>query len=201
MRKPVYDVGINDAPYMINHYQNGRRYKCPFYSVWLSMLERCYSYKYQETHPTYEGCSVVKEWHSFMAFKAWMLTQDWEGKQLDKDIINIWNKVYSPENCLFVSHAINSLLTDCAANRGDLPQGVDFSKGKYRARCNVNGKRRHLGFFDTVRAAHRVYVMFKSNHIFHIANQQEDHRVKDGLIRHAYALIANLTDNSYWGIT
>lgn len=53
-----------------------------------------------------------------------MLTKDWQGNQLDKDILNPGNKEYSPDNCIFVTQDINLLLNSRAKCRGKYPQGV-----------------------------------------------------------------------------
>ena len=63
-----------------------------------------------------------------MEFKRWMEKQDWEGKQLDKDIIKKGNKLYCPEFCFFVDNKVNSILTDPAAARGGTPNGVHKRK-------------------------------------------------------------------------
>ena len=70
--KLVYGVGINDADYVVQKYEtivyvNGKRKRrlvwiCPFYQSWKHMLQRCYSNKFKERNPTYEGCSVSEEW-------------------------------------------------------------------------------------------------------------------------------------------
>ncbi len=73
------------------------------YKTWRHMLERCYDKKYQAKRPTYIGCSVCAEWHNFQIFAEWMSEQDYEGKQLDKDIKVKGNKVYSPDTCTFVT--------------------------------------------------------------------------------------------------
>ena len=101
------------------------------------MLQRCYSEKWQERYPTYKGCSVSEEWHTFSNFKAWMEKQQWEGKQLDKDILFEGNKVYSPEPCVFVTRKTNMFTTDRAARgSGLLGMHWDKEKAKFRAGCN-----------------------------------------------------------------
>ena len=82
--KKVYGVGINDADYTIKPTIENNRSKCMYYEKWIKMLQRCYSKSYQEKHPSYKGCSVCEEWLTFSNFKAWMETQDWKGKSLDK---------------------------------------------------------------------------------------------------------------------
>lgn len=109
MRRPVYGVGINDANYQITPIINGRQVMCPIYQAWSGMLERCYSGKYQAKKPTYIGCAVCNEWLTFSKFRAWMLKQDWQGKQIDKDIRVKGNKIYSAETCMFVTNKENSV--------------------------------------------------------------------------------------------
>lgn len=161
-KKPVFGIGINDADYVITRIVGGKQIHCSFYQRWHSMIERCYSAKRHSKQPTYAGCKVVDGWHSFMAFKSWMELQDWKGKQLDKDLIGD-SKLYSPENCVFVSHALNSLFCDSRAIRGDCPIGVDFDKqrGKYRASINASGKHKHLGYFTSADDAHSAWLKAK----------------------------------------
>jgi len=190
-RKPIYGVGINNAPYVVAPTVNGKGICCRYYRTWHDMLKRCYDPKYHTKQPTYIDCEVTQGWHYFMAFREWMEQQDWQGKQLDKDLINLGNKVYAPDRCCFVSHALNSLLTDNAASRGKWPQGVCFvkQKGKFRVYCNVDGKLKHLGYFASPEEAHVVYVKFKSAEIRRHAMMQTDDRIKRGLLRHAEALL------------
>ena len=189
-RKPIYGVGINDADYMVNPKINNQRTWCLYYIVWRHMIERSYGAKCQEKHPTYKGCSVTEEWLTFSNFRAWMKTQDWKDKQLDKDILTTENKVYGPDTCIFVSSAINSLLISCTASRGNYPQGVSFHKPlkKYKAQCCVNGKKQHLGYFATIPAAEYAYLIFKSDLIEQTAYEEEstnNPKLQAALLRHA----------------
>jgi len=144
MAKLVCGVGFNDSDVVT---------KCdPFYSRWKGMLVRCYSAKYHAKRPTYIGCTVCDEWLTFSNFKSWMEKQDWKGKELDKDILVIGNKLYSPELCVFVTKLTNSFILDRASSRGSYPLGVYFDKkeGKIRAICKnpFSGKCEHLGYFS-----------------------------------------------------
>ena len=186
-RRPVFGVGINDAEYMIRQKINGVRTACPYYQVWCHMLERCFSAKLHERSKTYKNCTIQKEWLIFSNFRAWMKPLDWKGKQLDKDILIIGNKHYGPETCVFVSQAINLLLTDHKAARGKYPIGVDLCNGKLRARCCVNGKEKHLGVFpiDNVHEAAECYRRVKYQEVVRAAVIQSDIRVRRGLYTHA----------------
>ena len=144
MNKLVYGVGVNDLDYRTRVYEyvtedGGKKVRkpvfiCKYYAAWKRMLERCYSKKFLESNPSYNGTSVCSEWLSATAFKKWMEQQDWQDKCLDKDIIVPGNRLYSPETCAFVTNATNSFVTASDASRGDYPIGVDLHKraGKYR---------------------------------------------------------------------
>ena len=190
-RKLVLGVGVNDSYYITDRTINGKRMRCPYYMKWLSMLSRCYNEKYQARQPTYAGATVCKEWLTFSVFKAWMIDQEWQGKDLDKDIINPGNKHYSPDSCCFVSGRINALLNNCSSSRGEYPQGVNFNKqrGKYQAYCNYAGKIKHLGRFKTVNAASLRYRLFKSQLVRKLAQKQTDERIEHGLMQHAKLIL------------
>lgn len=121
--KKVCGVGINDADYATQGRDKitGKRWWCPYYSRWHSMIKRCYSEKYQEKNPTYKGCAVCEEWLYFSNFKRWVEEQDWKGKHLDKDFLVEGNKVYGPDTCVFMDGSLNTFTTLRAALRGDYP--------------------------------------------------------------------------------
>lgn len=175
-RKLVYGFAVNDADYMTSAQVNGKQVRCPYYRKWVNMLRRCYCAKYQKTHPTYIGCSVHTDWHSFSVFKTWMMEQPWQGNDLDKDLLVQGNKVYGPDTCLFLPPPINKLLSNNKSNKGRWPIGVNFNKenGKFKATCRVYGKLEHIGYYDTSEAAYKVYKQFKYKHIKTIALEQSE---------------------------
>ena len=181
MKKLVHGVGVNDADYVISPTINGKRVWCPFYVTWKGMLRRCYDPKHHAIQPTYISCTVVKEWHSFMAFRSWMIQQDYDGKQLDKDLLTPGNKIYGPDTCVFVDSQTNSLFTDSAAIRGVWPIGVCKSQGRYKATIRRNGERVHLGHYDTPELAHAAYCGAKAVIVWELAQRQTDSRVKHSL--------------------
>ena len=194
-RKLVFGVGINDADYAVTEWGTievggVRKQKlvwyCPYYRAWVGMLKRCYSAKFQETHTTYKGCSVSEEWLTFSVFKSWMEKQDWEGMQLDKDLLLEGNKVYSAETCVFVSSSVNSFTTDCGASRGEYLIGVNRSEGvnKFRSQCRnpFNKKKEHLGLFLNELEAHQAWLERKLELAHLLAAEQTDDRVAKALI-------------------
>ena len=194
-KKLVYGVGINDADYAVTEYQttevNGKRnYKqvwmCPYYRTWKGMLKRCYSAKYQERQPTYKGCSVSEDWWRFSNFRAWMAAQDFEGMQLDKDILFEGNKVYSKETCVFVTRSVNLFTTDSGASRGEWMIGVSWRKDKDKFEAQVNNpftkKQEKLGLFIDELEAHQAWLERKLELAHLLAAEQTDERVAKALI-------------------
>ena len=173
----VCGVGINDLKDIPTK-------DCPYYRVWQSMLTRCYSKSFLQKNPSYKGCSVSTEWLIFSTFKKWMVQQDWVGKQLDKDLLQFGNHIYSPETCIFVSQELNTLLTDRRNHRGAYPLGVYFMKSKnlFKASCGVAGVQMYLGAYNTVEKASKAYISFKKELIRIAALQQVDARLKQALL-------------------
>ena len=192
----VYGVGINDADYVVERketigYVDGKQKRrlawvCPYYRVWQNMLMRCYSPKYQERSPTYKGCTVSEEWKRFSNFRKWVVAQDWEDKQLDKDLLFEGNKVYSKETCAFVSKAVNMFTTDRGASRGEWLIGVCWHKrgGKFMSQCRnpFTKKRENLGYFACELEAHKAWLKRKLELAHLLAAEQTDERVGKALI-------------------
>ena len=127
------------------------------------MIKRCYLTSYHVKHPTYKGCEVCSDWlNSFMTFRTWMIKQDWEGKQLDKDILYLGNRIYSPDTCIFVSPVVNSFVSDGTARRGKHPIGVYEQKHSPNFMCKINiglgrGKQKYVGCFNSIESCHRSW--------------------------------------------
>lgn len=188
--KLVCGIGVNDADYpvYISATIGGRRnilWACPIYRAWTGMLRRCYSSKLQAKQPTYIGCAVSPEWHSFSAFRGWALTQDWEGNQLDKDLLVPGNKIYSRGTCVFVPPTINNFMTDSGAIRGEWPIGVSWHKrdGVFVSNCSnpITGRLEHLGYFTCPDAAHEAWRARKHELACQYADMQTDTRIAQAL--------------------
>lgn len=123
--KLIFGIGINDADYKIQPYVDGKQVTCPIYARWRSMIQRCYQAKFHIRQPTYADCIVDERWHSLMAFRAWVLAQpEWEGLQLDKDILFLDNRVYGPDTCILIPRELNTFLTNINKSSSGLPVGV-----------------------------------------------------------------------------
>lgn len=168
-KKRVYGVGINDSKTPIK--QNGKHIDS--YCFWKRMLERCYSKKWHEKHPTYIDCSVCEEWKRFSRFNTWFNEHYIEGYDLDKDILVQGNKLYSPSTCCFVPHRINALLENCTAARGKYKVGVYWKSRvqKFVAQMQQSGKQKTLGYFGSEDDAHEAYKIAKYEEIKRVANE------------------------------
>ena len=193
MRKLMCGVGINDADYQLSlsetYYDSeGKRkfrviWKCPFYTTWTGMIQRCYDKNIHLKYPNYADCRPCEEWLYFSKFKSWMEQQDWEGKHLDKDLLVKGNKTYSPEFCVFVDHRTNSFVIDCGKTRGEWPVGVYFDRGKFNALCrDINSVQRNLGRFTSPEDAHKAWLAFKLEQAKLLASTQVDSRVANALV-------------------
>ena len=154
------------------------------YIRWHNMLARCYSEKHHKRFPSYRECKVADEWLNYSNYKKWIdenyYTVDDEVMEVDKDILHKGNKLYSPDNCVFVPRSINSLFVSGKASRGDLPIGITRSKnGKeyiVRARSNQAGKhkQRIVGHYDNIIDAFEKYKEEKEKLIQETAEQYKD---------------------------
>lgn len=195
MKKLVYGVGVNDADYVVQAKEtvdcvNGKLkqklvWPRPFYRTWVRMLERCFSEKYKAKNPTYKDVTCCEEWLTFSNFKSWMEQQEWEGKELDKDIIFPNNKVYNPETCAFVSRVTNTFVLASDASRGKHPLGVYWSKcaKKFQVQCKnpFTKNNEYLGLFDCAKEAHEAWRKRKHELAQLVAEIETDVRVVEAL--------------------
>ena len=130
---------------------------------------------------SYEDVTCCDEWLSFGNFVEWVNKEVGysgkpEGTELDKDILVKGNKIYSPEACSFVPTAVNSLLNDCGAGRGEFPVGVCFEKcrSKFKVQMRCFGRQKHLGHYTTIESASFAYKTAKEAQIKIVATQYKD---------------------------
>lgn len=178
-----YNVGyLGEGKYKVS--ENGKNTRV--YDTWKAMLQRCYSEKEHERHPTYIGCEVYEGWHNFQNFAKWYKDNYYEvGNEkmcLDKDILFKGNKIYSPDTCIFVPETINKLFIKNDKNRGESVIGATLCKnGKYQAQCNIinpetgKSKQEYLGLYDSQEKAFQVYKYHKERNVKEVADYYKIH--------------------------
>lgn len=147
----VYGVGTNDAYYQVATTEavgSKRRivWRCSYYQKWLNMLERVYG----SNRSAYEGVSVCTDWLTFSNFRSWMETQDWQGKELDKDILG--SSIYGPDSCLFVHKTVN-MISIVGTARQDKRSGswygnVRTSKGRIKTKRYLTERQACVAMFE-----------------------------------------------------
>ena len=188
----VYGVGVVGTKYQPTI--NGVNTK--EYVLWKSMLERCYSDKYQKKQPTYKDCEVSENFKYYEYFYEWCQNQIGFGEcgfQLDKDLLIKGNKVYSEDSCVFIPREINQVLIKREASRGGHLIGVYWNKkaSAFVAQvCKNKGKREHLGYFNTELEAFDAYKTAKESFI----KEQAD-KWKDKIDPRAYNALMNYEVN------
>ncbi|WP_461533448.1 hypothetical protein [Sinomicrobium sp.] len=161
----------------------------PAYTCWVNMLKRCYCEKVKQKHPTYKDCYAVEEWHNFQNFAEWYYSQpnaNKKGFHLDKDLRVLGNKVYGPDTCSLVPHAVNCLLTNTEWSGEGLPKGVKKRPSGYQARLLVNNKLKSLGVYKTKEDAYFAYKKAKEEYVKSIAEKYKsvlDVQVYDNLLK------------------
>lgn len=184
LRRPVFGVGKNDSWYKTSVSINGKIERCEIYKVWVHMLERCYSEKYKERFESYRNASVCNEWLIFSNFSEWAKDKWRKGYQLDKDVKGLGSKLYSPENCIFLSPRINGLFIDSKTRRGDLPLGVSIQDGKLKVSCSDGVRQVHVGYYKNLVDAVNAYKSFKMN-VVHESIKDLDPETKSIVLRYA----------------
>lgn len=182
-KRKVRGVGINDADYMVYFKSDGKQAVCRYYQTWRDMLTRCYSLRFKKEYPTYKDTTCCPKWLHFMSFRRWMVRQQWEGMQLDKDILG--DDYYSPQTCCFVPGWLNSLFLDAGSARGKWPLGVHFNKRNqtFVAQLKIDNKGTHLGHFSTPEEAHEVYKEAKVKYVLGKMGGYPDQRIKQAVLK------------------
>ena len=191
LRTSILGVGCRD----ILAYRDGKPLRTA--KMWYSLLARCYCEKTQQKLPAYIGCSMSDEWLTYSKFKQDvenMNGYNYDGWELDKDILVQGNKIYSLETCMFVPREINCIFKKSSASKSGLPTGVSFNKSKkcvkYVAQCTTGnkGKSRLIGTFDTIEEAESAYLKAKYDGIVEVCKKYDkelDERSKKAILQHA----------------
>lgn len=198
----TYGIGyLGEGKYKVS--KNGKKTKC--YKVWHNMLQRCYDSKFHEKYQTYIDCEICEGWLCFQNFAKWFYENYYEiegqNMQLDKDILNKGNKIYSPDTCVFVPQKINSLFIKNNKDRGKYPIGVNHHKTskKFMTQCSIydleenKSKLKNLGLHDTPEQAFNAYKEFKEQYIKQVADYYKD-QIPDKLYDALYSYEIEITD-------
>ncbi|MFO2465687.1 hypothetical protein OOJ96_20115 [Pseudomonas sp. 15FMM2] len=167
-------------------YNSGRRRKAmgmPFfktgkgtpYKTWHNMMRRAYAPK---KRPAYEDCSVCRKWWDYQEFAAWYSVQPYafeDDAELDKDILDQLNTVYSPEHCSVVPKLINQIFRNTRSRRGRLPIGVSVAPSGvgFVSSLSMLGKRVELGKFSDISDAFKAYQSAHSDYCIELAEKYE----------------------------
>lgn len=177
--RKILGVGTNDLDYEIFRTEKDAEGKVvgtwldPCYHVWSCLLGRLYS-KRKTRMRNYSDCTLYNDWYLLSNFHGWFYANWIKGWYLDKDILIKGNREYGPDTCRFIPDYLNTLLTDCAAARGEWPIGVykinDPTRKiikRFMSRCcdATIGKRLFLGTFNTPEEAHKAWQKEKINQI------------------------------------
>jgi len=168
--KNVYDKSICGVGYVGEGKYRTRvdNKRTEQYRTWKAMIYRCYNSEHHKKHPWYSDCVVCEEWYNFQVFAKWYDENYYEieGQKMaiDKDILVKNNRVYSPDNCVFVPSRINNLFLKGKSKRGKLPIGVSLEKatGKFVAKSNnAEGRTIRIGAYTNSKEAFEAYKKFK----------------------------------------
>lgn len=147
------------------------------FNYWHNMVRRCYDHKFIKRYPTYKDCEVCDEWLNFQNFAKWFEENYYEIENekmcLDKDVLYKWNKIYSPETCVFVPEKINLLFVKRQNDRGELPIGVIKFRNKYQAKVNKRNKN-YVKTFDDIEPAFNWYKIEKEKYIKETAEKYKE---------------------------
>lgn len=193
LKPSVCGVGINDAEYTvkINAYytrKDGTRgqkleWECPYYRVWRHMIGRCYSELSLKDKPSYLKTFVREEWLLFSNFKKWMEKQDWEGKQLDKDLLSNGGMEYSEDTCLFLDKDLNKFCRNFSVGE----TGASWHKRLKLFQVSVSNpitkEVEYLGSFSERDKAHRAWGRRKHELALLLAEEQTDINIKEALMK------------------
>ena len=164
-KRGICNIGVNDV-------RNSNSTKA--YGVWDDLIARCCDEEYKQKHRCYKDVKICEEWLTFSVFKKWFDENYVEGWQLDKDMIERGNKIYSPSTCCFLPRELNNVYKRNLSGRA-LPQCCRLTKsGKYIVTIKSQKQRIHIGTFDSVDEAFMAYKTKKEQIIRDTARKYED---------------------------
>lgn len=191
----------NPTPNANGFYNTGGKYKTRVggnktksCQLWENMQTRACNKSFHARQQTYADVSVCTEWLDFQNFARWfdaqlMARRYVDGWHLDKDVLSVGDKIYSPETCCFLPQQLNNIVVNTTAKRGEFPLGVSFNAcvGRYDAHVVAwDGSTLARAMFDCPYAAHEFYKVNKEAYVRGIVD-----RFKDNLAEDVYQFFKN----------
>jgi len=147
-RNKIYGLGVNDADYIVKSKSILGGYDvCPYYRVWENMMARVHKASKHGYSSKYDEVEIDEEWLSFMNFRQWMKSQNWENKQLDKDLMGN-GKLYSAKSCVFLSPELNKALVVRNGYKQTMGVSWDTERGRWMMAISRHGKKLNKRFDD-----------------------------------------------------
>lgn len=136
-----------------------RTHKNRLYHTWSDMILRCKGKCTQHQYYGDKGISYCAEWENFDNFADWALKSGYQSG-LEIDRIDS-DKDYSPENCRWVTHKMNSRNRKARSNNTTGVAGVYERKLKsggvsYRVSIATDNGKINLGSYSTIEEAAAV---------------------------------------------
>ena len=172
-RRTVHTHGINDVEFMTLITVNGKVVKCPIYSMWQELLRRCYSVDLIGKDPRYGNTTIDPNWHSFSVFRTWMLKQNWEGREIICNLLDMDNKHFSPDTTMFIPGSLRRAIVLRARAPGAYPVGVHWDKRNmvFSAQVQTGTRTQSLGTYKSPRDAHLAYLVGKQDVLLRLARK------------------------------
>lgn len=166
--------------YPMSYYRQGVKFHAPAYEVWRSKLKNIYG-STKSSH-LYMDVTFCKEWLNYQNFAKWFYAQVMlygKGGSVDKDLLFLGNREYSPYTCAYIPSAVNSLFTGTSGKIS----GVHFdnSKKKWVAQIqngmlcsNGNKRQTYLGMYIDKASADNAYYKAKLEHVKAVALKYQE---------------------------
>lgn len=173
----IYGYGRNDIGY-------GNAKGNILYECWRRLVLRCCDKKFKRKNIHYKDTKIIPEWLIASNFINWASLQQWEGRQIDKDILYPDANLYSPETCAFVLPVTNNFVLARERGRGDYPLGCcEVKTNKFQSYCSnpFTKKQEFLGMFTTPEQAHEAWRKRKHELAQLVAATEADPRIVEAL--------------------
>ena len=188
LRRLVHGVGENDV--MIPGFTQTRTWR-----TWSGIIRRTDmrdpKWVSQPGKAYYKDCTLDPRWFKLSVFKEWIEQwDDYENKEIDKDLLIPGNKIYGPDTCMMVRPIVNAWFKPTV--KGELPRGVCLNTNwkrkqspyPYKAQISpIGGKRTNLGSYATIEEAVAVFESARREQIKVLIDTETDPKVKNALVK------------------